>query len=329
MIKIIGYLILIIINYLLVGLLVFTFSLVSLKNGKVYDLLWVKYVQKNLYFKTGFRNIFQHSTNDCVEFDKDLIYVPKTGLCNFSNAEFQTKLNFDEFRRLNLIDDEIKKNDELIAVLGDSYAMGWGVENNETFSYNLQKLTGRKVINQGVSSYGTIREIKRLKNNKFYNQVKTIIIQYHANDLGENVHMNPKKVYTKKDFNNYFNSYKDNSSSFLILLKIYKKTLRLLFSHLNDLLFPEKNKKEWNFNKDLMELEKIISKNFSEENKRIIVFTTIEPWEKFTYDRDRNFKNFDFFEIRFKEKHKFIIDDHPNTKGHKFIAKKIYEFLNK
>jgi hypothetical protein len=326
--KIIGYLVLIIINYLFISLVVFTFSLISLKKGKVYDLLWIKYVQKNLYSKTGFRNVFQHSTNDCVEFDKDLIYVPKTGLCNFSNAEFQTKLNFDKYRRLNLVDDKIKKNDELIAVLGDSIAMGWGVENNETFSYNLQKLTGKKVINQGVSSYGTIREIKKLKNSKYYNQVKTIIIQYHLNDFGENIHMNPEKIYTKKDFYDYFNSYKNDSRSFVILLKFYKKTLRLLFSHLNDLLFPEKNKIEWDFRKDLKELERIISKNFSGEDKKIIVFTTVEPWEKFNYDKSKNFENFDLLEIQFKDSHKFIIDDHPNKIGHEFISQKIYEFLN-
>ena len=81
--KIIGYSIFLIINYLLLSLIVFIFSLVSLNNGKVYDLLWIKYVQTNLYFKTGFRNIFQHSTNDCVEYDEDLIYVPKKGKCKF------------------------------------------------------------------------------------------------------------------------------------------------------------------------------------------------------------------------------------------------------
>ena len=44
--KIIGYLIIIIINYLLISLFVFAFSLISLQNGKVYDIIWIKYVQK-------------------------------------------------------------------------------------------------------------------------------------------------------------------------------------------------------------------------------------------------------------------------------------------
>ena len=75
--KILGYLIILLINYLLISLVVFSFSLISLKNDKVYDILWIKYVQKKIYDMTGYRNVFQHSTNDCVEFDKNLIYVPK------------------------------------------------------------------------------------------------------------------------------------------------------------------------------------------------------------------------------------------------------------
>ena len=63
----------------------------------------------------------------------------------------------------------------------------------------------KKVINLGVSSYGTIREIKRLKKNENYNQIDTIIIQYHPNDYGENISMNPQKTYSEKEFKNFFN----------------------------------------------------------------------------------------------------------------------------
>ena len=326
--KIIGYSIFLIINYLLLSLIVFIFSLVSLNNGKVYDLLWIKYVQTNLYFKTGFRNIFQHSTNDCVEYDEDLIYVPKKGKCKFSNAEFDTVLSFDEFRRLNLIDDEVSENDKIVAVLGDSIAMGWGVEDDETFSYDLQKNLNKKVINLGVSSYGTLREIKRLKKNKYYNQVDTIIIQYHVNDYGENIYMDPEKKYNQEDFDKYFNEYQKSSEPFRLMLRLYKKTLRLLFSHINDIIFPSLNIKEWEIDKELNQLQKIISTNFSNEEKKILVFITVEPWERMIYDKSKNY-SFDFMEIKFKPEHKFIVDDHPNTKGHKFISQKLKRRLFK
>ncbi len=326
--KTIGYLSILIINYLLISLIVFIFSLVSLKNGKVYDLLWIKYVQKNLYYKTNFRNVFQHSTNDCVKHDEDLIYVPKKGKCKFSNPEFETVLSFDEFRRLNLIDDEISENDKIIAVLGDSIAMGWGVEDDETFSYDLQKNLNKKVLNLGVSSYGTIREIKRLKKNKYYNQVDTVIIQYHVNDYGENIYMDPKKKYSQKDFDKYFNEYQKSAAPFKLMLKLYKKTLRLLFSHINDIIFPSLNTKEWKIDKELAQLQKIISNNFSNEEKRILVFITVESWERMVYDKSKNY-TFDFMEIKFEPQHKFIIDSHPNVKGHKFISQKLKERLYK
>ena len=326
--KIIGYLTLIIINYLLISLIVFVFSLISLKNGKVYDWLWINYVQKKIYDMSNLRNVFQHSTNDCVKFDRDLIYVPKAGVCEFSNPEFKTFMHFDSERRLNTIDDKINKDEKIIAVIGDSIAMGWGVQDNETFSYLLQELTGKKVINQGVSSYGTVREIKRLKKSKYYDQVETIIIQYHVNDKGENIYMDPKKVYSEDDFKDYFYSYKDKSGSFIVLLKMYKKTLRLLVSHINDLIFPKRNEEEWKFYEDLEPLEKIINQNFSNEKKNIIIFTTVEPWEKFLYDRNTDYKFFDLLEIKFDLEHKFVIDMHPNATGHKFIANKLFEHIN-
>ena len=325
--KIVGYLIILTINYLLISLVVFAFSLISLKNGKVYDLLWIKYVQKKIYDMTGFRNVFQQNTNDCVKFDENLIYVPKVGECNFSNPDFKTRLTFDEFRRLNLVDDNINENEKVTAVIGDSIAMGWGVQDNETFSFNLQKLSGKKVINFGVSSYGTIREIKRLKLSKYYNQVDTIIIQYHLNDYDENINLDPNKKFSNSDFNDSFVSQQKSSYSFILLLRIYKKTLRLLVSHINDLIFPEKNVKEIEFDKHINQLKKIIVDNFSKEDKNIIVFTTIEPWERFLYKKDLKFENFKFFEIKLNHNQKFIVDDHPNQIGHKYIANRIYDFM--
>ena len=107
----------------------------------------------------------------------------------------------------------------------------------------------------------------------------------------------------------------------------FLKTLRLSISHLNDLLFPEANKEVVNFNKDIDLIQNIISKNFMNENKKILVFTTVEPWERFEYNKLNKTQGFDFIEINFKKDHKFIIDDHPNKYGHKEIAKKINEFL--
>ena len=110
---------------------------------------------------------------------------------------------------------------------------------------------------------------------------------------------------------------------------MYKKSLRLLISHLNDLIFPSKNIEEKDFFKDLDALNDVISKQLSNTDKRIIVFAAREPWHKYIYDKDKKFETFEFFEIELKDKHKFIIDDHPNSKGHIYISNEIKKYLSK
>lgn len=75
-----------VINYFLITAVVFTFSYLSLINGKTFDLFWIKSIQKKLYFK-GYRNIWQYK-NDCAVYDKYLLYKPKEGKCIFKNSEF-------------------------------------------------------------------------------------------------------------------------------------------------------------------------------------------------------------------------------------------------
>ena len=260
--KIFGYFFIIIINYLLLSFFVFTFSYLSLINNKTYDLLWVKYIQKKLYF-SGLRNLWNIDPK-CSKFDKNLLYAPVVGECIFSNPEFKTKLNFDENRRLNLTNDNISKSEKVIAALGDSLTMGWGVNDDETYSFNLQKLVKKKILNLGVASYGTVREIKRLKLNKFYDQIDTVIIQYHLNDIYENKSLDISKTYSMDEYKEYFSNKKSNLNIIIYLLKNYKKSLRLLFSHLNDLFFENDRKEKHNLTEHLDNLEKVINQNLKE-----------------------------------------------------------------
>jgi hypothetical protein len=108
--------------FLFITVIVFSFSYVSLINGKTYDFFWVKSIQKQIYFK-GYRNIWQNNTN-CTDFDIHLLYKPKIGNCEFINPEFKTSLDFSEFFRDH---NNLKENnifDDYLIVLGDSIAMG-------------------------------------------------------------------------------------------------------------------------------------------------------------------------------------------------------------
>jgi len=100
----------------------------------------------------------------------------------FANAEFQTDLSVNSrgFR-----DDEASLKDPEIVVLGDSYAMGWGVQQREAFPALLERESGRRVLNAATPSYGTAREVESLLRLGSLNP-QVVIVQYCPNDLEEN-----------------------------------------------------------------------------------------------------------------------------------------------
>src|SRR5690349_19547199 len=87
----------------------------------------------------------------CAKYDSQLTYTLKPGSCRFSGREFDTTVTINS---LGVRDDEQSLNAPQIFVLGDSIAMGWGVQDDETFASLVEKETGIKVLNLAVSSYG-------------------------------------------------------------------------------------------------------------------------------------------------------------------------------
>jgi hypothetical protein len=132
---------------------------------------------------------FWQSQANCIEYDEMLFYKPRPGRCDFNNVEFSTVLTFDSkgFRKTStpmLRDDG--RNIRII-VLGDSQAMGWGVQDDETFASVLAAEYSFEVFNLAVSSYGTARELLRLRKEFDLHQGDIVVIQYHPNDLEENL----------------------------------------------------------------------------------------------------------------------------------------------
>jgi hypothetical protein len=158
------------------------YAYAQLASGKPSDVHAVLQVQRALYYE-GLRKQWQHQP-ECVDFDETLIYVPKVGACRLSNVEFDTVLTFTRDGRL--VRQPQARSGKPILVLGDSHAMGWGVQDHETFSQVLSDLTGRRVFNLGVASYGTARELARAVASEHFAQADTIVIQYCDNDLDEN-----------------------------------------------------------------------------------------------------------------------------------------------
>jgi len=312
--------------YLLLVVVVFSFSYFSLINGKTYDLFWVKSIQKKIYFR-GYRNIWQYNKK-CTSYDENLLYKPKTGKCKFNNPEFSTHLTFDKMSRTHNLKNNYNPDDDYILVLGDSIAMGWGVNDNETFSFLMEKNLKQKVYNLGVSSYGTVREIKKMKLSPLYNDSKKIIIQYHPNDLYENRELDYNKVYSKEEYDDIYEAKYHELDLIKFILKNFKTSLRLFFSDINDIIFKEENIEKINFDEDKKYLEKIIKENIDVKYKEIIVVLVIAPYQKVI-----NFPNSDseikYLLIELEDSDFFNIDEHPNTKGHLNIAKKLLNLLDK
>ena len=119
----------------------------------------------------------------CTQYDPELTYILKPGSCTFENVEFSTEVRVN---RLGLRDDDAALEAPDVIVLGDSYAMGWGVQQDETLERVLGRATGLKVLNAGISSYGTAREMKLL-DRLDTSRMKFLIVQYHDSDVVENL----------------------------------------------------------------------------------------------------------------------------------------------
>jgi lysophospholipase L1-like esterase len=76
-----------------------------------------------------------------------------------------------------------------VLVLGDSFAYGVGVENDETFSARLEALEPRlEVINTGVNGYGTGQQLLVLREDGLPLQPDVVIVAFFWNDFENTLH---------------------------------------------------------------------------------------------------------------------------------------------
>lgn len=134
------------------------------------------------YYMQNDRKIIQY-LSECAKYDNDLAYTLKPGKCHIKNREFEVQYSINS---IGVRDSESSLFSPEIIVAGDSQAMGWGVKQDLTFSSLLEVKLGKSVLNAGVSSYGTVRELKILERVNLDN-LKYLIIQYCDNDFQENL----------------------------------------------------------------------------------------------------------------------------------------------
>jgi hypothetical protein len=118
----------------------------------------------------------------CSRFDEQVLYTLRPGQCRFTNREFDTHFRINS---AGLRDEEEALVAPDVIFLGDSYTMGWGVEQDEAFPQRVARATGLKTLNTGITSYGTVRETLVFEKLDRSN-LKFVVLQYGENDYAEN-----------------------------------------------------------------------------------------------------------------------------------------------
>lgn len=137
-------------------------------------------VMRKIYLRE-LRNVIQVDPA-CSRYDPYVSYTLKSGSCVFSNMGEESSYRINS---AGLRDDEASLRAPAIIILGDSFSMGWGVEQDETFSELLEQASGKRVLNAGISSYGTAREMRLLERLDLAG-AEYLVIQYCDNDIQEN-----------------------------------------------------------------------------------------------------------------------------------------------
>jgi len=152
---------------------------------------------------------------ECARYDDRVTYLLRPGRCRFANVEFDTEVSVNSF---GLRDDEESLNGPEVIVLGDSHAMGLGVEDQEAFPQVLEQMLGQKVLNAGVNSFGTARELMLLGLLLETTAAPVIVIQYCDNDLEENQKLLQQGILPIRSESEYERLVLQGSSSYLNLL---------------------------------------------------------------------------------------------------------------
>ena len=167
-----------------------TYEILIIRDAEAYARAIVPFQKLARHLHERHRSIWQAQSH-CIVFDEVLFYKPRPGKCEFKNLEYSTVLTFDGkgFRQTSppVRQDDDRLHRGRVIVLGDSQAMGWGVQDEETFASVLAAEHGFEAFNLAVSSYGTARELLRLRKEFDLQNGDIVVVQYHHNDLSENL----------------------------------------------------------------------------------------------------------------------------------------------
>jgi lysophospholipase L1-like esterase len=216
-----------------------------------------------------------------------------------------------------------------IAVLGDSFAFGWGVGNNQSFPKCLEEMLnshpdggGYEVLNFGVPGYNLEQELTLLKNKVLKFNPDYIIIYALSNDFEDTLSLGNGGL-VKLLFRESFFFRQAILSTNLFLIKVGSA-------------WPASNRFYYSrgMQKVLPELQPIAALLKARKVPFIFILHNIPEIDTKSVDKLQQFlegNGLDFFLIGdyldWSDKYDIEEDGHPNIKGHRAIAEAIFKAL--
>ena len=162
-------------------LLLLALALVPLEIICFLFLKFYFYPQHNQFFQFDYEKEFSEITPEYISqfsgkdspLHADVLFDPVLGWDNKPNFSGINKIgchgknwefSFDEMGSRNTPSD-LPLRDPVIALYGGSYTMGAEVEDDQTWQYVLEQLSGVKILNFGVGGYGTDQALFKLEDN--------------------------------------------------------------------------------------------------------------------------------------------------------------------
>jgi hypothetical protein len=284
----------------------------------------------------GDRKIMQFQEG-CGRYHPDLGYTLQPGAFVFTEIEFSNEYKINS---LGVRDTEESLREPEIIFLGDSFALGWGVDQAETFVMLLRGRTKCKTLNTSVPSYGTVREMLMLRKVD-RSRLKCLIIQYCGDDYDENrlfyTNGNRPQIMRAATFKNLTTLHSKAKTYFpgkYIWIKIRKKIEEWKWQpakaasdhHLNDVeLFIHVLKQNAdmlvNFPLIVFEMNGINQTNtFTRQLKEKANESGQPPFI-------RNMIVLDMSQY-LEDRHFYVLDGHLNASGHMIVADILYQTIS-
>ncbi len=269
----------------------------------------------------------------CGRYDPQLGYLLKPGQCSYQDVEYKMRFGVNS---AGLRDDEDSLVHPDVVLLGDSHALGIGVSQDEIFAARIEAGAGLKVLNAGVSSYGTAREMLLLRRLNI-DGADIVIIQYTRNDFEENkkyfelggrLDIMPREKYETIAAIDI-----ENQQSFIqpgigVLTRAVEKMTEIVDSFVAEKRDAIDEVEAFKYaiekNSDLLEGKKVLITEINGHNRFDNLFLSKAKLRLKELDLDLHFVDVSQF---LTDQDYFTLDNHMTADGHRKVAEAILEVI--